>query len=202
MKQTYREGIFLLIPALIMLIIYFITFGNSQRSTIDINLRHLFSNRHFDCLFSFLFSSRIFYLLVEKSKCWPCQCQFSLFFSHEYCCGFVNQRGIHIVVLSEPSTSMSRIISIGTALPSYRHRQHDILDFMLHAYQPEAEDRRKISLLYERSGIDTRYAVIPDYSVPVNERILLVKVKWPELSTRIASPALPWKVNLLIVTFP
>lgn len=65
---------------------------------------------------------------------------------------------------------MSRIISIGTALPPYKHRQQDILGFMLNAYQPEAEDRRKISLLYERSGIESRYAVIPDYSLPVNDR--------------------------------
>jgi predicted naringenin-chalcone synthase len=70
---------------------------------------------------------------------------------------------------------MSRITSIGTALPAYRHRQQDILEFMLNAYQPEAEDRRKISLLYERSGIETRYAVIPDYSVPVNNRIFYPK---------------------------
>jgi predicted naringenin-chalcone synthase len=70
---------------------------------------------------------------------------------------------------------MSRIISIGTALPAYRHRQQNILEFMLNAYQPEAEDRRKISLLYERSGIETRYAVIPDYSVPVNERVFYPK---------------------------
>jgi predicted naringenin-chalcone synthase len=41
---------------------------------------------------------------------------------------------------------------------------------MLNAYQPEADDRRKISLLYERSGIEKRYAVIPDYSVSVEER--------------------------------
>lgn len=65
---------------------------------------------------------------------------------------------------------MSRIISIGTALPAYCHRQQDILQFMLNAYQPEADDRRKISLLYERSGIETRYAVIPDYSVSIEER--------------------------------
>ena len=70
---------------------------------------------------------------------------------------------------------MSRIISIGTALPPYRHRQQDILQFMLNAYQPEAEDRRKISFLYERSGIETRYAVIPDYTVPVNERVFYPK---------------------------
>lgn len=56
-------------------------------------------------------------------------------------------------------------------MPPYRHHQDDILRFMLNAYQPEAEDRRKISLLYERSGIKTRYSVIPDYSVPLTERL-------------------------------
>lgn len=66
---------------------------------------------------------------------------------------------------------MSKIISIGTAVPPYRHRQQDILGFMLNAYQPEAEDRRKISLLYERSGIENRYSVIPDYSLRPEERI-------------------------------
>jgi predicted naringenin-chalcone synthase len=65
---------------------------------------------------------------------------------------------------------LSRVVSIGTALPPYCHRQQDILHFMLNAYQPEADDRRKIALLYERSGIETRYAVIPDYSVAVEER--------------------------------
>ena len=70
---------------------------------------------------------------------------------------------------------MSRIISIGTALPPYRHRQQEILEFMLNAYQPEADDRRKISMLYERSGIETRYAVIPDYSVPLSERVFYPK---------------------------
>lgn len=70
---------------------------------------------------------------------------------------------------------MSKIISIGTALPTYAHRQKDILQFMLNAYQPEAEDRRKIELLYERSGINTRYAVIPDYSAPAEERVLYAK---------------------------
>ena len=70
---------------------------------------------------------------------------------------------------------MSRIISIGTAVPPFRHKQSDILQFMLNAYQPEADDRRKISLLYERSGIETRYAVIPDYSVPISERMFYPK---------------------------
>ena len=66
---------------------------------------------------------------------------------------------------------MSKIISIGTALPKFRHKQQEILQFMLNAYQPEAGDRRKIALLYERSGIDTRYSVVPDYSCSAEERI-------------------------------
>jgi predicted naringenin-chalcone synthase len=60
---------------------------------------------------------------------------------------------------------LSKIISIGTALPEYRHRQQDILQFMLSAYQPEADDRRRISLLYERSGIAQRYSVLPDFTL-------------------------------------
>lgn len=70
---------------------------------------------------------------------------------------------------------MSRIISIGTALPQHRHRQREILQFMLNAYQPEADDRRKISFLYEKSGIDTRYSVIPDYSTDIADRTFYPK---------------------------
>lgn len=60
-------------------------------------------------------------------------------------------------------------------MPPFRHNQQEILKFMMNAYQPEADDRRKISLLYERSGIETRYAVIPDYSVPVSDRVFYPK---------------------------
>lgn len=60
---------------------------------------------------------------------------------------------------------LSEIVSIGTALPQYRHRQKDILQFMLQAYQPEGDDRRRLELLYDRSGIAYRYSVVPDYSL-------------------------------------
>ncbi len=65
---------------------------------------------------------------------------------------------------------MSKIIAIGTALPDYKHYQHDILQFMLEVYNAAPEDKRKIAQLYGRSGIDTRYSVIPDYSIPINAR--------------------------------
>lgn len=59
---------------------------------------------------------------------------------------------------------------------------------MLNAYQPEAEDRRKISLLYERSGIDWRYSVIPDFSSPAEDRLFFSQLKdlepFPSLDKR------------------
>lgn len=59
---------------------------------------------------------------------------------------------------------VSRIISIGTAVPAYRHEQMTIMDFMQRAYAMNDAERRKIRFLYHQSGIDYRYSVIPDYS--------------------------------------
>ena len=61
---------------------------------------------------------------------------------------------------------MSKILSIGTAVPAYKHRQEDILDFMQLVYAPGEADKRKLKFLYHKGGIDTRYSVIPDYSLP------------------------------------
>ncbi len=64
---------------------------------------------------------------------------------------------------------MSKLISIGTAVPAYKHNQENILDFMLRVYAPEERDRRKLKFLYHQGGIETRYSVIPDYSLPVDQ---------------------------------
>ncbi len=64
---------------------------------------------------------------------------------------------------------MSKIVSIGTAVPPYAHRQMDILHFMQQVYAPSEIDKRKMRFLYVKSGIDQRYSVIPDYSRPVSE---------------------------------
>ncbi len=66
---------------------------------------------------------------------------------------------------------MSKIISIGTALPPYKHQQCNILQFMLDVYNVSLSDKRKIELLYDHCGIESRYSVIPDYSLPVGERV-------------------------------
>ncbi|HKZ67677.1 MAG TPA: type III polyketide synthase [Chitinophagaceae bacterium] len=61
---------------------------------------------------------------------------------------------------------MSKILSIGTAVPQYQHKQEEILDFMQRVFAMNEKDRRKLKFLYRQSGIDTRYSVIPDYSLP------------------------------------
>jgi predicted naringenin-chalcone synthase len=64
---------------------------------------------------------------------------------------------------------LSKIISIGTAVPAYQHRQDQILDFMQRVYCPDETNRRKLKFLYRQGGIQTRYSVIPDYSLSASE---------------------------------
>lgn len=59
---------------------------------------------------------------------------------------------------------MSKILSIGTAVPTYKHDQQNILTFMKQVYALSDTDSRKLHFLYRQGGIDTRYSVIPDYS--------------------------------------
>lgn len=64
---------------------------------------------------------------------------------------------------------MSKIISIGTAVAAFKHRQEDILQFMQQVYAFDEAEKRKLRFLYHHSGIQTRYSVIPDYSRPLPE---------------------------------
>lgn len=64
---------------------------------------------------------------------------------------------------------MSKIISIGTAVPAYCHQQLDILQFMQTVYTTTETDRRKLRFLYQQSGIRQRYSVIADYSRPTED---------------------------------
>lgn len=59
---------------------------------------------------------------------------------------------------------MSKIISIGTAVPTYCHQQLDILQFMQTVYAANETDKRKLRFLYQQSGIKQRYSVVSDYS--------------------------------------
>ena len=64
---------------------------------------------------------------------------------------------------------MSKIISIGTAVPEFRHEQEKIFEFMSRVYAINEVDKRKLKFLYKYSGIKTRYSVLGDYSRPANE---------------------------------
>jgi predicted naringenin-chalcone synthase len=64
---------------------------------------------------------------------------------------------------------LSKIVSIGTAVPAYKHRQQDIMQFMQRVYAMNETDNRKMKFLYHQSGIDTRYSVVQDYSKHINE---------------------------------
>jgi predicted naringenin-chalcone synthase len=64
---------------------------------------------------------------------------------------------------------LSKIISIGTALPQYKHGQKDILNFMQRVYALDAAENRKLKFLYHQSGIDHLYSVIPDYSTDIKD---------------------------------
>ena len=64
---------------------------------------------------------------------------------------------------------MSKIVSIGTALPEYRHEQQKIFEFMSRVYAINEVEKRKLRFLYKHSGIQTRYSVLPDYSVSADQ---------------------------------
>jgi predicted naringenin-chalcone synthase len=65
---------------------------------------------------------------------------------------------------------LSKIVSIATGVPSYKHNQSDICTFANNIYCDNETDSRKLKFLYRHSGIDTRYSVLPDYSVFSSER--------------------------------
>jgi predicted naringenin-chalcone synthase len=66
---------------------------------------------------------------------------------------------------------MSSIISISTAVPAFKHAQSDIGNFFNNLFPFTEEEKKRINIMYERSGIKTRYSVIPDYSSSLDERV-------------------------------
>jgi len=64
---------------------------------------------------------------------------------------------------------LSKIVSIGTALPAYCHKQTDIFSFMQQVYALPSAEARKLRFMYNQSGIAQRYSVLPDYGKPMAE---------------------------------
>jgi predicted naringenin-chalcone synthase len=66
---------------------------------------------------------------------------------------------------------MSVLTSLSTAVPAYKHSQDDLAEYMCDLFGYAELERRKLRVLYKKSGIHTRYSVIPDYSLPPEKRI-------------------------------
>jgi predicted naringenin-chalcone synthase len=64
---------------------------------------------------------------------------------------------------------LSKIVSIGTAVPEFRHEQQKIFEFMSRVYAINEIEKRKLKFLYKHSGIQARYSVLADYSLPATE---------------------------------
>lgn len=86
---------------------------------------------------------------------------------------------------------MSKIISIGTALPAYKNKQDDILKFMQLVFAMNNVENRKLKFLYHHSGIDYRYSVIPDYSCEINDWKF-----YPQTENLEPFPSLEQRINL------
>lgn len=67
---------------------------------------------------------------------------------------------------------MSKITSIATRVPAYKHEQSDLFSFADKIYCRNEADSRKLKFLYQHSGIQSRYSVIPDFSADAAARIL------------------------------
>ncbi len=65
---------------------------------------------------------------------------------------------------------MSKIISIATGVPVFKHNQKELFAFAENIYCCDETESRKLRFLYNHSGIQTRYSVVPDFSVAAKER--------------------------------
>lgn len=59
----------------------------------------------------------------------------------------------------------SCISAIGTANPKYRIAQHDIFHFMVKAFDLDDNNASRLKQIYDHSGIEHRYSVIPDFGL-------------------------------------
>jgi predicted naringenin-chalcone synthase len=80
---------------------------------------------------------------------------------------------------------------MGTAVPTHRHQQTDILHFMQEVYALSEADQRKLRFLYQRSGIETRYSVLADYGQPAS-----VWSFYPKPGTGASFPSLEQRMSI------
>ena len=72
---------------------------------------------------------------------------------------------------------MSVIANISTAVPAYKHKQADIAEYMNELFDFPEQKKRRLRALYATSAIETRYSVLPDYSLPISKGTFFSKAK-------------------------
>ncbi len=72
---------------------------------------------------------------------------------------------------------MGFINKIGTATAPYKMMQKDVSSFMQNFYEISVDEKRKMALMYDRCGIETRYSAVPDYQLSFQKNELLPKNK-------------------------
>ena len=72
---------------------------------------------------------------------------------------------------------MNLIANISTALPENKHKQADLAEFMSHLFEYSEKQQRILKLMYAKSGIETRYSVIPDFSTAIENREFFPKTQ-------------------------
>ncbi len=72
---------------------------------------------------------------------------------------------------------MSKITAIATSVPAFKHSQKTLFEFANTVYSSNADDTRKLQFLYNHSGIDTRYSIIPDFDLATKQRIFFTNDK-------------------------
>ncbi len=88
---------------------------------------------------------------------------------------FYRQADLNKPIFSQKIQQMSSITHISTAVPDFKNEQSTIQHFMLKMNDGSPTDKRKMGLMYARSGIETRYSVIPDYRCAASERVFFSK---------------------------
>jgi predicted naringenin-chalcone synthase len=83
---------------------------------------------------------------------------------------------------------MSTLVNIATAVPTNKYKQEDLAGFTCDLFQYPEKRRNVLKTLYKRSGIETRYSVIPDYNTELEDRLFYPKTKnlepFPDTSFR------------------
>lgn len=103
----------------------------------------------------------------------------------------------------ETGSDLSRIISIGTAVPEYSIPQEAALGFMHKEYRDPTASR-KLNVLFHQSAINCRYSAVPDFADDEERSLFPLTHEKPMVSERIdvfKQNALPLAVKAIENSF-